>query len=230
MKKKMLSTLIGFVLLLGISVVFNACTKNSASVPEARPVNTIQSTAESILSDTLFTNLVAAFITESTLLHNDSNNTTLIEQSNNRLAEQIVYFMVNQKDLNKLNTLERNKVLKFIVDSTKSENYILSNPTILNNLNSLKLMVRNNNTASNSGSIKSDKLSTGEVIDCFISTAVNALGFYGDAIDEISHLLKSGSSTGVLIQAGFSILRNASPWWKVAAIAFQFSNCLYHEL
>jgi hypothetical protein len=231
MKKKMLSTLIGFVLLLGISVVFNACTKNSASVPEARPVNMIQTTAESILSDTLFTNLVQDFITESTLLHNDSTNITLIEQTNNRLANQIVYFIMNQKDFSKLNTLDRNKVLLFMADSLKSETYLMSNTAIFNNINSLKIFASSNMIQSNSTSkIKTEKISSREVVDCFISTVINSLGFYSEVFDEIGGLIKTGAPSSFIISAGFNFIKNNSPWWKLAAIALQFSNCLYHEL
>jgi hypothetical protein len=229
MKKKIFASLMSVVLLIGISFVFNACSKNNVYAPEIRPTNNIQTTAAAILADTLFTNLVGSFINESNILHKDSTNLSLIEQSNNRIAERIVYFMATQKDFKKLNSLDRNKVLQFISDSSKSENYLLSNPAVLNNLNSLKIMVRSNHISNNSG-IKADKLSTGEVVDCFISTAVNALGFYGDAIGEITNLFDNGASAGAIIQAGFTILKNASPWWKVAAIVFQFSNCLYHEL
>jgi hypothetical protein len=231
MKKKILSTLMTLVLLLGVSLVFNACTKNNTYLPEAKPANNIQSTAESILSDTLFTNLVQAFITESTILHKDNTNTSLIEQSNIRITERIVYFIMNQKDFSKLNTLDRNKVLLFMADSLKSETYLMSNNVIFNNINSLKIFAASNMIQSNIVSkIKTEKISPREVVDCFISTVINSLGFYSEVFDEIGGLMKIGAPTSFIISHGFNFIKNNSPWWKIAAIALQFSNCLYNEL
>jgi len=231
MKNKFLTAFIAIVLLVGISTGFMACSKNVYTNTETKPLGNVQQVAESILEDSLFTNLVRDFMNESTLVKANNNDTSLIKGSNERIAASLINFVINQKEYNKLSSVDRNKVLKFIADSLKSENYILSKPGILNNLNSLRTIANVNNINSNStGNIKATKLSIGEVVDCIISTAINALGFYGDALGEISSLLKTAVSPSVLIQVGMDIFRNASPWWKVGAIVLQFSNCLYQEI
>ena len=232
MRKKMLSVFVSFLLLTGIALLFNACTKNNINTPETSPVNHIQTAAVSILSDSLFTNLVSDFINESILVKENSGDTAIIALSNERLAIRIIQFATSQKEFSQLNSLDRYKVLHYIADSTKSKTYLLNNPDIQTNINNIRIMSNTSAYKSNglSGHPVILKLTNEEIINCFIDTTINALGYYGEALSEIISLSRGGTTGGLLVKMGYDILKNASPWWKIGSIVLQFSNCLYREL
>ena len=229
MKNKFLTAFIVIVLMACISTGFLACRKSSSVSNQPQAIGSVQQAAESILEDSLFTNLILDFMNESIILNENKNDTSLIRISNERIAASLINFVINQKNYSKLNQLERNKVLKFIIDSTKSKTYLLNNPAIQTNINiiSNRSLIQSNNL---NGSPVSLKLTNDEIINCFLDTAINALGFYGEALAEITGMVKGGASNSAIIRLGLDILKNASPWWKVGAIVFQFSNCIYQGI
>jgi len=232
MKNKFLTAFIAIVLMACISTGFLACRKSTSVSNEPQAIGTVQKVAESILEDSLFTNLILDFMNESIILNENKNDTSLIRISNERIAASLINFVINQKDYSKMNELERNKVLKFIIDSTKSKTYLLNNPAIQTNINNISIISNRSLIQSNNinGSPVSLKLTNDEIINCFLDAAINALGFYGEALAEITGMVRSGASNSAIIRLGLDILKNASPWWKVGAIVFQFSNCIYQGI
>jgi len=140
MKNKFLTAFIAIVLMACISTGFLACRKSTSVSNESQVIGTVQKVAESILEDSLFTNLILDFMNESIILNENKNDTSLIRISNERIAASLINFVINQKDYSKMNQLERNKVLKFIIDSTKSKTYLLNNPAIQTNINNISII------------------------------------------------------------------------------------------
>lgn len=232
MKNKIYTTIYAFAFLVVTSFGSLSCTKNVIVAPETQANNGVQNVAISILEDSLFTNLVQDFMNESIILNANANDTSVIRISNERIAASLIHFVTNQKAYNKLNNLERNMVLKFIIDSTKSKAFLLNNPTIQTNISNIKIMYKSSIIRSNNlnGTPTTLKLTGDEIISCFLDTAINALGFYGEALADITGMARSGASNSTIFRVGLNILKNASPWWKVGAIVLQFTNCIYQGI
>ncbi len=74
--------------------------------------------------------------------------------------------------------------------------------------------------------IKQLTLTTNYVIGCALAAIGGALLSYGDAINDIQYIITQGFTGVALLNAALDILKNASPWWKVAGIALGFGGCL----
>jgi hypothetical protein len=70
------------------------------------------------------------------------------------------------------------------------------------------------------------KLTTNYIIGCALAAIGGALLSYGDAINDIQFIITQGWTGIALANAAIDILKNASPWWKVAGIALGFGGCL----
>jgi hypothetical protein len=73
---------------------------------------------------------------------------------------------------------------------------------------------------------RSLKLTTNYIIGCALAAIGGALLSYGDAINDIQFIITQGWTGIALANAAIDILKNASPWWKVAGIALGFGGCL----
>lgn len=70
------------------------------------------------------------------------------------------------------------------------------------------------------------RLTTNYIIGCALAAIGGALLSYGDAINDIQFIITQGWTGIALANAAIDILKNASPWWKVAGIALGFGGCL----
>ena len=73
MKNKFLTAFIAIVLMACISTGFLACRKSTSVSNESQAIGTVQKVAESILEDSLFTNLILDFMNESIILNENKN-------------------------------------------------------------------------------------------------------------------------------------------------------------
>lgn len=73
-------------------------------------------------------------------------------------------------------------------------------------------------------------ISSAEFWGCATSTLGAGLAAYGDILGEVRGLFRAGGailSWGDVFSIAWRVVRNASPWWKVAGLALEFGGCLW---
>jgi hypothetical protein len=73
---------------------------------------------------------------------------------------------------------------------------------------------------------KSSEITSKVIISCAIATLIGAIGYYQSAIDDIAYIMTQGFTGVTLFSLAFDIVKNATPWWKAAAILVSFGACI----
>ena len=75
--------------------------------------------------------------------------------------------------------------------------------------------------------IIAQKLNKEDILECAVAALAGVIGSYGDTINDVRKILRSGISMSLAIDLSLNLIQNASPWWKVGSIALSFAACLY---
>jgi hypothetical protein len=131
--------------------------------------------------------------------------------------------------------LNATSTVRFIKDSILSISYLEEKSNISMQLISANDSLLNNSTCSNQQKFKtldaefrnkSSKITSNVLIGCAISILISAIGYYQSAIDDIAYIMTQGFTGTALFSLAFDIIKNASPWWKAAAILVSFGACV----
>jgi hypothetical protein len=168
-----------------------------------------------------------------------TSNLNLIEKSNENMSMAIATFVIERKSFFLLTENNRNQVLHYIQTAIKSQNFRIENPDLVAPLLKVNTELNNriklhknvpeitSNSLNSSSNIKAKEITTNEFIGCAISALSSALGSYGNAIGDIRYLITQGWTGAALFDAALSIIKHASPWFKVASVALGFGGCLW---
>jgi hypothetical protein len=74
-----------------------------------------------------------------------------------------------------------------------------------------------------------DHISSGEFWTCTIGVGVAALSNYGSVLKDLKWLIQNGANSwGAVFDLAYDLIKNACPWWKVAAMAIGYATCLWN--
>ena len=173
------------------------------------------------------------YISESDKIYTDTNNIKLIVQSNKKLNLALSRFLIHNPSFVLAGQDERIMILKSITDSFKLKSQFMNHPNdqvveLIEKLNINEISNKNIRTYSNStNAIISLKLNKEDVLECAVGALTGIISGYGDTINDIRKILRSGISMSLAIDLSLNLIQNASPWWKVGSIALSFAACLY---
>ena len=165
----------------------------------------------------------------------DSATKVEITHIDEKFKGDLVNFLINHESFVRQNHIDRIKILEFIKDSILSTSYLEDKSHISMQLISANNLLLNNSTLSNQQKFKtldaefrnkSSKITSNVVIGCAIGTLISAIGNYQSAIDDIAYIMTQGFTGAALFSLAFDIVKNASPWWKAAAILVSFGACV----
>jgi len=228
-------------------IYLSACSKHLEKNDISSPNTNIKESAEELMIDDTFISLVKTFSIETAHLNDlginnykdynqiDSINKAKIIDINNSLSNGLIYFLLQHENFVNQSKIDKMKILQFIKDSISSESYrnkhieqssklMLLNNTILNstelastgNLKTLEIKLRNN----------SNQVSATVVIGCAIGSLMNFVEGYQSVIKDIAYIITQGFTGMALFNMSVDIIKNASPWWKVASILISFGACI----
>ena len=228
-------------------ILLSACSK--ASPKEVNPENQlkVKEFAEKLILDDEFQLLLKSINTGTMQLNqlglynlngiNKIDSATKIEITHidEKFEGDLVNFLINHKSFVGQSHIDRIKILEFIKDSILSISYLEEKSNISMQLISANDSLLNNSTCSNQQKFKtldaefrnkSSKITSNVLIGCAISILISAIGYYQSAIDDIAYIMTQGFTGTALFSLEFDIIKNASPWWKAAAILVSFGACV----
>jgi hypothetical protein len=228
-------------------ILLSACSK--ASPKEVNPENQlkVKEFAEKLILDDEFQLLLKSINTGTMQLNqlglynlngiNKIDSATKIEITHidEKFEGDLVNFLINHKSFVGQSHIDRIKILEFIKDSILSISYLEEKSNISMQLISANDSLLNNSTCSNQQKFKtldaefrnkSSKITSNVLIGCAISILISAIGYYQSAIDDIAYIMTQGFTGTALFSLAFDIIKNASPWWKAAAILVSFGACV----
>jgi hypothetical protein len=157
----------------------------------------------------------------------------MIEESNKKLNLALSHFLIHNQSFVFASQDERMMILKSVTDSFKLKSQFMNHPNdqvknLIEKLNTNEISNKNIRTYSNStNAIISQKLNAEDVVGCAVAALSGVLGSYGDTINDVRKLFRSGISMRLAIDLSLDLIQSASPWWKVGSIALSFAACLY---
>jgi hypothetical protein len=220
------------ILFLFILLIFNSCSKStevnliSQNVARTKIV-------DKIVADSTFYQLLYVYITESQMILKDTNNTIVIQNGNAAMNVALTNFLVHNQDFVFTSQNERLIILKSVCDSFKSNALYLQKPNNqfkeliekLNTTNNNNKILRTYSNASNKKVVQ--KINAEDLIECAVGALIAGIGNYGEIYNDVRSIFRSGVSIGLAIDLTLDLIKNASPWWKVASIVLTFGSCLY---
>ena len=235
-----------------ITILFFQCTKvENISSKKYTKVN-LDEYAQSLMVDSSFIKYVRDFTISVYSLRDNVEydkksprgfkitNVILFEKSRIDLVRSVTNFIVDNSLFSTLTLDERIEVINKIRICITSEEFRIRNPHVVtpllnlnNELQDVLLANRNSiinlnsNLFSSNTLVEVNSITNREFLGCALGALMGAIGSYGDAFDDISYLITQGWSGAALFNAGLSIIKNASPWWKVASVVGGFAACLY---
>lgn len=186
-----------------------------------------------IITDSNFYQLIYTYISESDKIYTDTNNVDIIKQSNENLNLALSRFLSHNPSFVFSSQDERMMILKSVADSFMVKSQFMNHPNhqvveLIEKLNTNKISDKEIRVYSNStSSIKAQKLNREDVLGCAVAALAGVIGSYGDTINDVRKILRSGISMSLAIDLALDLIQNASPWWKVGSIALSFAGCLY---
>jgi hypothetical protein len=157
----------------------------------------------------------------------------MIEESNKKLNLALSHFLIHNQSFVFASQDERMMILKSVTDSFKLKSQFMNHPNdqvvvLIEKLNKNKISNSEIRTYSNaSSSIKAQRVSREDVLGCAVGALAGVISSYGDTINDVRKILRSGISMSLAIDLALDLIQNASPWWKVGSIALSFAGCLY---
>lgn len=233
-------------LLIAVFALFS-CQKNVNEDNLLDANKSIASSAEKLMQDDYFNELVKSYTLVSEEVGNlnindftnyasiDTNSKIQLTRIHASLSSSFANFFVNNPGFIQETKEKRFLILKYIQDSISSESYRLGHPTIVNKLVStdnsiVKVLnaqpVKAIKTFGTELRIKSNKVSINLVLGCAIGSLMSGLSSYENAIQDIVYLVTQGITGSALFSMAFDVVKNASPWWKVASILVTFGSCV----
>jgi hypothetical protein len=219
-------------LFLFILLIFNSCSK-SIEVNQISQNVVRTKIIDKIVTDSNFYELLYVYITKSQMIMKDTNNTYIIENGNAAMNVALTNFLVHNRDFVFTSQNERLIILKSVCDSFKSNAPFLQKPNNqikeliekLNTTNNNNKILRTYSNASNKKVVQ--KINTEDIIECAAGALIGGIGNYGEIYNDVRSIFRSGVSLGLAIDLTLDLIKNASPWWKVASIVLTFGSCLY---
>ncbi len=219
-------------LFLFILLIFNSCSK-SIEVNQITKNIARTKIVDKIVADSNFYELLYVYITESQMILKDTNNTIVIQNGNAAMNVALTNFIVNNPDFVFTSQNERLIILKSVCDSFKSNALFLQKPNNqfkvliekLNTINNNNKILRTYSNASNKKVVQ--KINAEDIIECAAGALIGGIGNYGEIYNDVRSIFRSGVSMGLAIDLTLDLIKNASPWWKVASIVLTFGSCLY---
>jgi hypothetical protein len=151
-------------------------------------------------------------------------------QAEERREQQInawALFADTNKDFFLLTKEEQIELVNYVREAWRSPEFREQNPDAIAPLNEMGIALAETLNSGGRTGMVSARITANELIGCALGALGSALGSYGDAIDDIRYIITQGWSGSALISAAASIIKNASPWWKVASVAIGFGACLW---
>lgn len=213
-------------------LLFSSCSKNEEEEKVYQTTNQSE-IVNKIITDSNFYELIFIYVSESDKIYADTNNVDLIQESNEKLNVALSRFLSYNPSFVFLSQDERIMILKSVADSFMVKSQFMDHPNfqvvgLLEKLNTKEISNKEIRVYSNSSSsIKAQKLNREDVLGCAVAALAGVLGSYGDTINDVRKILRSGISMSLAIDLALDLIQNASPWWKVGSIALSFAGCLY---
>jgi hypothetical protein len=186
-----------------------------------------------IITDSNFYQLIYTYVSESDKIYSDTNNVDIIQQSNKKLNVALSRFLSHNRSFVFSSQDERMMILKSVADSFMVKSKFMNHPNdqvvgLIEKLNTTIISKSEIRTYSNaSSSIKVQRVSREDVLGCAVAALAGVIGSYGDTINDVRKILRSGISMSLAIDLALDLIQNASPWWKVGSIVLSFAGCLY---
>jgi len=213
-------------------LLFSSCSKNIEQQQDYQTTNQSE-IVNKIITDSNFYQLIYTYVSESDKIYSDTNNVDIIKQSNKKLNLALSRFLTHNPSFVLLSQGERMMILKSVADSFKLKSQFMNHPNhqvvnLIEKLNTNKMSDKEIRTYSNSySSIIAQKLNKEDILECAVGALAGVIGSYGDTINDVRKILRSGISMSLAIDLSLNLIQNASPWWKVGSIALSFAACLY---
>ena len=213
-------------------LIDSSCSKNK----EEQQVYQIANKSEivnKIITDSNFYQLIYTYVSESDKIYSDTNNVDIIQQSNKKLNVALSRFLSHNHSFVFSSQDERMMILKSVADSFMVKSQFMNHPNdqvveLIEKLNTTKISKSEIRTYSNaSSSIIVQRVSREDVLGCAVAALAGVIGSYGDTINDVRKILRSGISMSLAIDLALNLIQNASPWWKVGSIVLSFAGCLY---
>lgn len=219
-------------LFLFILLIFNSCSK-SLEVNQISQNVARSKIVDKIVADSNFYQLLYVYISESQMILKDTNNTIVIKNGNAAMNVALTNFLVHNQDFVFTSQNERLIILKAVCDSFKTNGLFIQKPNNqfkkliekLNTTNNNNKILRTYSNASNKKVVQ--KINAEDLIECAVSALIAGIGNYGEIYNDVRSIFRSGVSIGLAIDLTLDLIKNASPWWKVASIVLTFGSCLY---
>ena len=228
-------------------ILLSACSKAFPKKVNPENLLNVKEFAEKLILDDEFQLLLKSINTGTDQLNQlgiyntndinkiDSATKVEIKHVDEKFKSDLVNFLINHESFVRQSHIDRIKILEFIKDSILSTSYLEDKSYISMQLISANDILLNNSTLSNQQKFKtldaefrnkSSKITSNVVIGCAIGTLISAIGNYQSAIDDIAYIMTQGFTGAALFSLAFDIVKNASPWWKAAAILVSFGACV----
>lgn len=228
-------------------ILLSACSKAFPKKVNPENLLNVKEFAEKLILDDEFQLLLKSINTGTMQLNqleiynlNDINkidSATKIEITHvvEKFKGDLVNFLINHESFVRQNHIDRIKILEFIKDSILSTSYLEDKSHISMQQISANNLLLNNSTLSNQQKFKtldaklrnkSSEITSKVIISCAIGTMIGAIGYYQSAIDDIAYIMTQGFTGATLFSLAFDIVKNATPWWKAAAILVSFGACV----
>lgn len=221
-----------FIVSLSIVLSVSSCRKHIED-QQVYKTATHSEIVHKIIRDSNFYQLIYLYITESDKIRLDTNNVAIIQHSNHTLNLALSRFLINNLSFVFSSHDERRMILQSVADSFKSKSQLMHHPNkqivdLIEKLNTNNLSNDKFRTYSNvTNIIKVQKSNSEDILECAVGALAGVIGSYGDTINDIRKILRSGISIRLAIDLSLDLIQNASPWWKVGSIALSFAACMY---
>jgi hypothetical protein len=213
-------------------LLVSSCSKNKEEEQVYQTTNQSE-IVNKIITDSSFYELIYTYVSESDKIYADTNNVDIIQQSNGKLNVALSRFLSHNPSFVFSSQDERMMILKSVADSFMVKSQFMNHPNhqvveLIEKLNTNKISNSEIRTYSNaSSSIKAQRVSREDVLGCAVGALAGVISSYGDTINDVRKILRSGISMSLAIDLALDLIQNASPWWKVGSIALSFAGCLY---
>jgi hypothetical protein len=212
-------------------LLLSSCSKNKEE--QVYQTTNKSEIVNKIITDSNFYQLIYTYVSESDKIYSDTNNVDIIQQSNEKLNVALSRFLSHNPSFVFSSQDERMMILKSVADSFMVKSKFMNHPNdqvvvLIEKLNKNKISNSEIRTYSNSSSsIKAQRVSREDVLGCAVGALAGVISSYGDTINDVRKILRSGISMSLAIDLALDLIQNASPWWKVGSIALSFAGCLY---
>ena len=125
----------------------------------------------------------------------------------------------------------RNQILSNVRDSLTSVSFRQTNPTnalIVYELSLIPQLYEMDSIAV--ARFDYNNISSSEFWNCAIISLGTGLLSYGDVLGQVGSLFRAGGSIlrwSDVFSIAYTVVKNSTPWWKVAGLALEFGGCLW---